>query len=78
MQTINEILKQARKDAGLSVSQIAEKLSVKESRVYHIENSSNNISRDTILSYANALDLDIEFSLIPNNLKNAGSETTEG
>lgn len=52
---IGVMLKQARKDAGLTQEQLAEKLHTKKSAISRIENHAEDIKLSTLENYASAL-----------------------
>ena len=56
---IGVILKMARKEAGLTQQQLAEKLNTKKTAISRIENHAEDIKLSTLKKYAEALGKDL-------------------
>ena len=61
---IGEILKQARKDMGLSQEQVALKLNTKKSAISRIENHAQDIKLSTLQNFANILGKELKIQLV--------------
>jgi len=61
---IGIILKQAREQAGLTRSELAQKMNTKRSVISRIENHSENICLSTIERYAEALGKKLQIQII--------------
>lgn len=61
---IGEILKQARKDMGLSQEEVAIKLHTKKSAISRIENHAQDIKLSTLQNFANILGKELKIQLI--------------
>ena len=61
---IGEILKQARKDIGLSQEDVAIKLHTKKSAVSRIENHAQDIKLSTLQNFANILGKELKIQLV--------------
>ena len=61
---IGEILKQARKDIGLSQEDVAIKLHTKKSAISRIENHAQDIKLSTLQNFANILGKELKIQLI--------------
>jgi transcriptional regulator with XRE-family HTH domain len=68
MKTIGQKLKQARKNAGLSLMELGEKVGHSHVYISKIENG-KNISLEVLNKIASGLDLDVEIGLIPKSPK---------
>ena len=58
---ISNILKRRRLESGLTQGQLAAKLNVDQSLVSRIEGGSYDFSVESIIKFADALDMDVEF-----------------
>ena len=61
---IGEILKQARKDIGLSQEDVAIKLHTKKSAISRIENHAQDIKLSTLQNFANILGKELKIQLV--------------
>ena len=61
---IGEILKQARKDMGLSQEEVAIKLHTKKSAISRIENHAQDIKLSTLQNFANILGKELKIQLV--------------
>lgn len=61
---IGEILKEARKDIGLSQEEVAIKLETKKSAISRIENHAQDIKLSTLQNFANVLGKELKIELI--------------
>ena len=61
---IGEILKQARKDMGLSQEEVAIKLHTKKSAISRIENHAQDIKLSTLQKFANILGKELKIQLV--------------
>lgn len=61
---LGELLTQARKDQGLTVRDMAERLGVKHPRVVQLEQQ-DNLELTTLYQYAQALGYGVEIALVP-------------
>jgi ribosome-binding protein aMBF1 (putative translation factor) len=61
---IGEILKEARKEAGLTQEEIAMKLHTKKSAISRIENHAQDIKLSTLQSFAKMLGKELHVQLI--------------
>ena len=61
---IGEILKQARKDIGLSQEDVAIKLHTKKSAISSIENHAQDIKLSTLQNFANILGKELKIQLV--------------
>ena len=61
---IGEILKEARKDIGLSQEEVANKLQTKKSAISRIENHAQDIKLSTLQNFANVLGKELKIELI--------------
>lgn len=61
---IGEILKEARKDIGLSQEEVAIKLQTKKSAISRIENHAQDIKLSTLQNFANVLGKELKIELI--------------
>ena len=61
---IGEILKQARKDIGLSQEDVAIKLHTKKSAISRIENHAQDIKLSTLQNFANIFGKELKIQLV--------------
>jgi DNA-binding XRE family transcriptional regulator len=60
---IGVLLKEARKNAGLTQEALAEKLKTRKSAISRIENHADDIRLSTLYNYAEALGKKIQFTI---------------
>ncbi len=58
------LLKQARREAGLTQSEIAKRMTTQKSAISRIENHANDVKLSTLDSFAKALDRKLEVRIV--------------
>ena len=68
-ETVGKMFSLARKERKLSVRELAKKVSVSHPRVVAVENAGDKLEIQTLARFAQALNYDLEISLVPRDGK---------